>query len=50
MNWKDYFEKHILERGFDYYKSNAVRIYDYCSDEIEAQVAGSEIYNVVIRF
>ena len=50
MNWKDYFEKHILERGFDYYKSNAVRIYDYCCDEIEAQVAGSEIYNVVINF
>lgn len=50
MDWKDYFEKHILERGLEYYNINAVRIYQYDSERIEAQVAGSRIYNVVINF
>ena len=49
-NWKDYFQKHILERGLDYYNSNAVRIYLHDSDHVEAQVAGSKIYNIAIYF
>ena len=48
--WKDYFEDIILERGFDYYESGAVRIYDCSVEQVEAQVAGSMIYDVNIYF
>ncbi len=47
--WRKYFEDRILERGLDYYESNVVRIYDYSKDHIDAQVAGSRIYDVRIN-
>lgn len=48
--WRKYFGSKILERGLDYYNSNAVRIYICSTDCIEAQVAGSRIYDVRINF
>lgn len=48
--WKEYFEEKILDRGMDYYESNAVRIYSYSDSHINAQVAGTIIYDVDIYF
>ena len=49
-DWENYFKTEILERGQDYYDINAVRIYTYSSNHVEAQVAGSRVYNVMINF
>ncbi|MDO5859877.1 SWIM zinc finger domain-containing protein [Methanobrevibacter sp.] len=48
-NWKGYFEDKILFRGEDYFESNAVRIMESSPTHIDAQVAGSRIYNVRIN-
>lgn len=47
-NWKNLFEKHILERGYDYYSGNAVENLDISADIIRADVIGSEEYEVEI--
>lgn len=49
-NWKGYFEGKMLDRGFDYYESNAVRIFSYSNTHVNAQVAGTMIYDVDIYF
>ena len=49
-NWKANFSQTILERGLDYYESNAVRTYTCSGSHISAQVAGSKMYNVSIYF
>ena len=50
MQWQKHFESKILNRGYDYYKSNAVRIYNHSNESVEAQVAGTSIYNLKINF
>lgn len=48
--WRKHFDDIILERGLDYYESGAVRIYDYSAEHVDAQVAGSLIYDICIYF
>ena len=50
MNWKDYFEEHILERGYRYYRSGNVEDLNITKNEITAAVYGSEEYEVSILF
>ena len=50
MKWNQYFSGKILDRGYDYYQINAVRISDSSSEFIEADVMGSSLYNVRINF
>lgn len=47
--WKDNFEEHILMRGEDYYYSGAVENLKKTSEGYEAQVEGSELYQVEIH-
>ena len=47
--WKKVFSKNILERGREYYENGAVEIVSNYSDLIEAEVEGSDIYNVSIE-
>lgn len=49
-NWKRYFDGKILNRGMNYYESNAVRLYSYSNTHVYAQVAGTMIYDVDIYF
>lgn len=49
-SWRKHFEAKILDRGLDYYESKAVSIYSSSHDHVEAQVAGSIIYDVRINF
>ena len=48
MNWKQYFEPHILERGRTYWEEGAVTQLDYDDDVIDATVEGTEEYEVSI--
>ena len=48
--WEDYFEPHILERGWRYAKSGAVQHITRKKDVIEAVVEGSEYYKVKINY
>lgn len=48
MKWQQLFQKHILDRGFDYYKRGLVADLDVGEDGIEATVQGSEDYEVCI--
>lgn len=48
MNWKKLFERHILERGYDYYCENAVENLNASTDIIMADVIGTEDYEVEI--
>ncbi|SEH71669.1 SWIM zinc finger [Ruminococcus flavefaciens] len=50
MDWKELFEKRILERGYDYYRSNKVEITTISSDEIGAVVSGTDDYEVNIYY
>jgi hypothetical protein len=50
LEWKDYFEPHILARGRDYYRQGAVRNFVRKEDSIEAVVEGTEYYKVKIGF
>lgn len=47
-DWKNLFEKNILERGYRYYSENAVGNLDISADMIRADVTGSEDYEVEI--
>lgn len=48
MEWKKLFERHILERGYEYYCENAVEGLDISSGLIQADVIGTEEYEVAI--
>ena len=48
MDWKNLFEYHILERGYDYYCENAVENIDVSADTVRADVIGTEDYEVEI--
>ena len=50
MKWNQYFSTRILDRGYDYYQINAVRVLNSSSEFIEANVMGSSLYNVRINF
>lgn len=50
MKWKDFFEEHILERGYSYYRSGNVEDLIVKKDKITAFVYGSEEYEVSIIF
>lgn len=46
--WRELFAEHILKRGYRYYKDEAVKILDAGEEEIQAEVEGSELYEVSI--
>ena len=48
--WENYFEPHILERGWEYARSGAVRHIIRKKDAIEAVVEGTEYYKVKIKY
>lgn len=48
MDWKNLFEYHILERGYDYYCENAVENIDVSADTVRADIIGTEDYEVEI--
>ena len=50
VNWKELFPSKILERGFDYYKSGAVKELEFRDGCCSAIVEGSYDYNVSIEF
>ena len=48
LKWKNWFEPHILERGYDYYCDDRVEVLKVTDDCIEARVNGTEDYRVEI--
>lgn len=48
--WENYFEPHILERGWEYARSGAVQHIIRKKDAIEAVVEGTEYYKVKIKY
>ena len=48
MEWEHLFQRHILERGFDYYLEDRVSDFYFSDKTIEAAVEGSEDYRVRI--
>lgn len=50
MNWINHFEPHILERGWEYYRSGAVEHLVKAENKVEAVVRGSEYYKVKIVY
>ena len=48
--WENYFEPHILERGWQYARSGAVHHIIRKKDVIEAVVEGTEFYKVKINY
>ena len=48
--WENYFEPHILERGWRYARSGAVQHIIRKKDVIEAVVEGTEYYKVKINY
>lgn len=49
MNWQKMFQKHILDRGYDYYCEGAVESFEIQDGIISAAVYGSEDYEVEIQ-
>lgn len=49
MKWEKIFAKNILERGYGYYKSGAVKSMEITDNKIEAVVCGSTAYKVNIN-
>ena len=49
LEWEEYFEPHILERGRSYARRGAVKYISMHEDTIEAIVEGTEYYKVKIR-
>ena len=47
-HWKHLFKPLILERGWDYYQESRVRILQKSQDSVQAEVAGSDDYEVEI--
>lgn len=50
LEWEEYFKPHILERGRNYARKGAVQHITKQGDVIEAVVAGSEYYKVMLRY
>lgn len=50
MDWQDFFEDHILDRGYEYYLYGKVQNINITEDLITAVVRGSENYQVQINF
>jgi hypothetical protein len=50
LEWEEYFEPHILERGRSFARRGAVKYISRHEDTIEAIVEGTEYYKVKIRF
>ena len=50
MNWKQYFPTQILERGYNYYKLDAVEIINSSKCHIDANVEGYNLYKLRITF
>ena len=50
MEWEHLFQRHILDRGFDYYLDDRVSDFNLSDKAIEAVVEGSEDYRVKILF
>lgn len=48
MDWKDLFQEHILNRGYNYYCENLVEDLDISEDILQATVFGTEDYEVEI--
>jgi len=48
MNWERLFQRHILDRGYDYYMDERVNDLSFSDKTIEAVVEGSEEYAVKI--
>lgn len=48
MEWKNLFQPHILDRGFDYYQQGRVEDFNQGDDFVEATVDGNRPYGVVI--
>ncbi len=48
MDWKNLFQPHILERGYDYYCEGAVSNLETYPNAVTARVEGSKYYNVEI--
>ncbi len=48
MDWKDLFQGHILNRGYNYYCENLVEDLDISEDTLRATVLGTENYEVEI--
>lgn len=49
MKWKHLFPAHILERGWDYYQSDAVENLQKSETGYTAEVEGTEIYDVEVE-
>ena len=50
LEWEEYFEPHILQRGRNYARNGAVQHIKKQGDTIEAVVAGSEYYKVKLQY
>lgn len=50
MDWEYLFADRILERGYEYYYSNAVENLTVTNDTIQASVMGTEDYEVTINY
>ena len=48
MEWEHLFQRHILERGFDYFLDDRVSDFNYSDKTIKAVVEGSDDYRVKI--
>ena len=46
--WREFFANHILERGYQYYKDGAVLLLEQSDAIIEAEVVGTDLYDVAI--
>lgn len=49
MEWEHLFKSWILDRGYDYYRSNLIKEYNLNLDKINAIVSGTEEYDVEIE-
>ncbi len=50
MKWKKLFQSQILERGYHYYLEDAVENVRVCENTLQADVIGTEVYEVEISF
>ena len=49
QNWKRFFQKHILERGYDYFETGSVLSLEKTENGYRAEVEGTEFYEVEIE-
>lgn len=50
MEWETYFQKRILDRGYDYYFDDRVEDLRINSNRIKAVVNGTDFYHVEIKW